>query len=268
MTVARYYVTSDAMGSATAILDEDGNILERRSYEAFGEMTCMQPDGSPVEISPTGVDVGFQGQVRDEVTGLYQMGYRWYNPVLGRWLSRDPIGLEGGDNAFRFCDNNPCSQYDIIGLACCDDPCGSAIKEGLFDKYSDALGLTVCCDGKKYACSLPVDRLKKDYKGTLVADFLQIHYKCILAHEQVHVNDPRVQCDKSNGDIHAAKASVRDYDKTEADAYELQARCVIEHINECPSEQCRIRAKQVSDDLLGKSESHRPKSRLPKMSGK
>jgi RHS repeat-associated protein len=86
------------MGSATAILDEDGNILERRSYEAFGEMTCMQPDGSPVEISPTGVDVGFQGQVRDEVTGLYQMGYRWYNPVLGRWLSRDPIGLAGGGN--------------------------------------------------------------------------------------------------------------------------------------------------------------------------
>jgi hypothetical protein len=36
MTVTRYYVTSDAMGSATAILDEDGNVLERRSYEAFG----------------------------------------------------------------------------------------------------------------------------------------------------------------------------------------------------------------------------------------
>ena len=62
MTVARYYVTSDAMGSATAILDEDGNVLERRSYEAFGEMASMQPDGSPVEISPTGVDVGFQEQ--------------------------------------------------------------------------------------------------------------------------------------------------------------------------------------------------------------
>ena len=54
----------------------------------------MLPDGTPVAISPTGVDVGFQGQVRDEVTGLSQMGYRWYNPVLGRWLSRDPIGLD------------------------------------------------------------------------------------------------------------------------------------------------------------------------------
>ena len=41
MPTADYYVTSDAMGSATAILDEDGNVLERRTYDAFGEMTCL-----------------------------------------------------------------------------------------------------------------------------------------------------------------------------------------------------------------------------------
>ena len=116
MTVTRYYVTSDAMGSATAILDEDGNVLERRSYEAFGEMACMQPDGSPVEISPTGVDVGFQGQICDDVTGLYQMGYRWYNPALGRWLSRDPIGLEGGVNEVTFVGNTPTFHSDVSGL--------------------------------------------------------------------------------------------------------------------------------------------------------
>ncbi len=268
MTITDYYVTTDAMNSVTAILDEDGNVLERRSYDAFGEMTCMTPGGTPVAESPTGLDVGFQGQIRDEVTGLYQMGYRWYNPVLGRWQSRDPIGLSGGVNDVCFCANNPFSMFDIVGLACCDDPCAEAIKEGLFDKEPGALGLTVCCGGKKYACSLPVNELKKDYKGTLVADFLEIHLKCILAHEQVHVNDPRVQCDKSNDGIHAAFASAKDSPRTEADAYELQARCVMEHINECESEQCRAKAKQVSDELLHRSESFRPKSRLPRMSEK
>jgi RHS repeat-associated protein len=117
MTVTNYYVTSDAMGSVTAILDEDGNVLERRSYEAFGEMTCMQPDGSPVEISPTGVDVGFQGQIRVEVTGRYQMGYRWYNPALGRWLSRDPVGLTGGKNLYRVARNNLVTYVDWLGLS-------------------------------------------------------------------------------------------------------------------------------------------------------
>ena len=120
MTITDYYVTTDAMGSVTAILDEEGNVLERRSYDAFGEMTCMTPDGTPVAECPTGVDVGFQGQVRDEVAGLYQMGYRWYNPVLGRWLSRDPIGLVGGFNCFDFAHNKPTEWSDPLGL----DPVG------------------------------------------------------------------------------------------------------------------------------------------------
>ncbi|MEY3829540.1 MAG: hypothetical protein RL636_1241 [Verrucomicrobiota bacterium] len=110
-----YYVASDAMGNATAILDENGNVLERRRYEAFGVMTCMTPDGTPLATSPTVVDVGFQGQICDEVTGLYQMGFRWYNPALGRWLSRDNIGLFGGPNCTSFAKNNPTLYADIYG---------------------------------------------------------------------------------------------------------------------------------------------------------
>jgi RHS repeat-associated protein len=116
MPIKHYYVASDGMGSVTAILDEDGNVLERRTYDAFGEMACMTPDGTPVAESPTGVDVGFQGQIRDEVTGLYQMGYRWYNPALGRWLSRDPIGLRGGVNELIRTGNNPLELADPFGL--------------------------------------------------------------------------------------------------------------------------------------------------------
>jgi RHS repeat-associated protein len=116
MRITDYYVASDAMGSVTAILDEDGNLLERRSYDAFGDMTCMLPDGTPVAISPTGLDVGFQGQIRDDATGLYQMGYRWLNPSLGRWLSRDPIGTEGGTNETSFCGNHPILATDPYGL--------------------------------------------------------------------------------------------------------------------------------------------------------
>lgn len=47
MTITNYYVASDAMGSTTSILDEEGTVLERRSYDAFGEMNCMTPDGTP-----------------------------------------------------------------------------------------------------------------------------------------------------------------------------------------------------------------------------
>jgi RHS repeat-associated protein len=132
MTITNYYVASDAMGSTTSILDEEGNVLERRSYDAFGEMTCMQPNGTITEISASKVDVGFQGQIKDEATSLYQMGYRWYNHALGRWLSRDPIGLAGGINLCTFVDNNPIKWDDTIGL----------LVDGTYDKSTGKLTIT------------------------------------------------------------------------------------------------------------------------------
>jgi RHS repeat-associated protein len=117
MPTTDYYMASEAMGSATAILDEDGNVLERRTYDAFGKMTCMAPDGTPVTESPTEVDVGFQGQIRDDVTSLYQMGYRWYSPTLGRWASTDPTGLKGGINYYASFGNTPNTHLDPWGLA-------------------------------------------------------------------------------------------------------------------------------------------------------
>jgi RHS repeat-associated protein len=108
------------MGSVTAILDDEGNVIEHRNYDAFGAMTCMTPDGTSVATSPTSVDVGFQGQIRDAVSGLYQMGFRWYNPSLGRWLSRDPIGLNGGSNFYVYAENMANNLSDSSGLRTVD----------------------------------------------------------------------------------------------------------------------------------------------------
>jgi len=116
MPITNYYVASDAMGSTTAILDEEGNVLERRSYDAFGEMNCMAPDGTTVATSPTEVDVGFQGQARDDVTKLYQMGFRWYIPTLGRWTTPDPAGLNGGPDSYAGFKNSPNIHTDYFGL--------------------------------------------------------------------------------------------------------------------------------------------------------
>jgi hypothetical protein len=40
----------------------------------------------------------------------------FYNPSTGRWLSRDPIAEEGGENVYTFAGNNPCDHTDIVGL--------------------------------------------------------------------------------------------------------------------------------------------------------
>ena len=46
----------------------------------------------------------------------YYYGIRYYNPVNGKWLSRDPIGEMGGFNLYGMVNNNSVNYYDAIGL--------------------------------------------------------------------------------------------------------------------------------------------------------
>ena len=47
---------------------------------------------------------------------LKERGLRFYNPAIGRWLSRDPIGEEGGLNRYGFVENDPANHRDVLGL--------------------------------------------------------------------------------------------------------------------------------------------------------
>ena len=53
-------------------------------------------------------------------SGRLLLGHRYYDPLLARFLSRDPIGYEGGINLYAYCGNNPISHKDPSSLA--DDP--------------------------------------------------------------------------------------------------------------------------------------------------
>ncbi|WP_310681076.1 RHS repeat-associated core domain-containing protein, partial [Burkholderia multivorans] len=60
----------------------------------------------------------FQGQQEDEETGLHYNRHRYYDPVSGRFVSKDPIGLAGGINFFQYAEN-PTGWIDPLGLARC-----------------------------------------------------------------------------------------------------------------------------------------------------
>ncbi|WP_150539192.1 RHS repeat-associated core domain-containing protein, partial [Actinobacillus vicugnae] len=46
-----------------------------------------------------------QNQYFDRETGLHYNFLRYYNPILGRFINQDPIGLQGGENLYRYSDN-------------------------------------------------------------------------------------------------------------------------------------------------------------------
>jgi len=61
--------------------------------------------------------------VMAESNGLYYMRARYYDPVLGRFISEDPIGFAGGSvNLYAYVSNNPVNLIDPYGLSTEDEP--------------------------------------------------------------------------------------------------------------------------------------------------
>jgi RHS repeat-associated protein len=44
--------------------------------------------------------------------------FRWYVPAWGRYLTPDPLGIEGGSDGFAYCDGDPFNRIDVLGLSC------------------------------------------------------------------------------------------------------------------------------------------------------
>jgi RHS repeat-associated protein len=77
------YYLHDAQGSVRALTDAAGVVTDRYTYAAFGELVEQQG----VTENP----YRYTGQQCDEAMGLYSLRARYYDPVAGRFLSRDPL---------------------------------------------------------------------------------------------------------------------------------------------------------------------------------
>jgi RHS repeat-associated protein len=69
-------------------------------------------------------NIRFPGQYYDSETGLSQDWNRDYDPVVGRYIESDPIGLLGGLNTYAYALDDPLFNTDPRGLSSCGDkPC-------------------------------------------------------------------------------------------------------------------------------------------------
>ena len=105
-----YRIVSDHLGSPRFILNSaTGAITARMDYDEFGNaLTDSNPGFTPF---------GFAGGLYDADTGLVRFGARDYDPIIGRWTSKDPIKFFGGDeNLYGYTLNNPANLIDIDGL--------------------------------------------------------------------------------------------------------------------------------------------------------
>jgi RHS repeat-associated protein len=109
----KYFYTRDHLGSIRELTDGSGNVRARYSYDPYGRQTRLSGE---IEA-----DFGFAGMFVVAEAGLAGTRFRNYDPGLGRWLSRDPLGraeVKEGPNLYAYVRNNPINATDPLGLCC------------------------------------------------------------------------------------------------------------------------------------------------------
>jgi RHS repeat-associated protein len=102
-----YSYIYDGKGNVTALITSDQNVAAAYRYDSFGNL--MARSGT--------VDQPFQFSTKrfDTKFGLAYFGYRMYSPVIGKWLTFDPIEEKGGINLYVYVQNNPINLIDPWG---------------------------------------------------------------------------------------------------------------------------------------------------------
>ena len=106
------YQLSNHLVSSSLELDGEARVISYEEYYPFGSTSYQAVDK---EIKAVAKRYRYTGKERDDETGLYYYGARYYAAWLGRWVSCDPMGLMDSENLFIYVINNPLNYYDGDG---------------------------------------------------------------------------------------------------------------------------------------------------------
>ena len=109
LTQQQTWYLFDALGNVAQRLDAAGMVKSTDQYDAWGNLLAGGDASDPF---------GYKGQAgyyTDHETGLVLCTHRYYDPMAGRWVTRDPMGYNGGQNIYSYCINYPTGLLDDNG---------------------------------------------------------------------------------------------------------------------------------------------------------
>ncbi len=135
------YLHTDHLGTPKFGTNAAGAQVWAWAPDSFGNGT---PTGSAT------VNLRMPGQYFDAESGIFYNWNRYYNPEIGRYISSDPIGLEGGMNTFLYAGANPVMAVDPEGLAAAE---AAAVVACLSNPVCAAVvGTATAATGATLAC--------------------------------------------------------------------------------------------------------------------
>ena len=133
-----YYYITNLQGDVMSLERADGGGGAQYAYDAWGNILAMS--GTLAELNP----LRYRGYVYDQETGFYYLQSRYYDPVVGRFISADNQLITdnlAGVNLFAYCGNNPVNRNDPSGEAWYHWALGAAIV------VAAAVATVVTCGG-------------------------------------------------------------------------------------------------------------------------
>ena len=105
-----YFYYTNAQGSITHLTNCHGNIVEKISYDAYGNIT------NHIQKEKTNNIYFFTAKQKDDID-LYYYKFRYYDATTFRFICLDPISHESNDtNHYSYVFNDPLNQTDDLGL--------------------------------------------------------------------------------------------------------------------------------------------------------
>ena len=179
----------DGNGNITEYLDDNGNIVSCYQYSPFG-VAVEKPDCGNLYFS-----FRFSSKYWDDENTAYFYGYRYYLPLYGCWLNRDPIGESGGINTYGFLLNNPLSSRDAYGLCNASDDVGW--DWGDWDPGKDMneyRGKAVeKCKAAKKAFFAANDTWRKDIEDVEKKSNCEVQFECICCDDNNKPPPPQIR---------------------------------------------------------------------------
>jgi RHS repeat-associated protein len=116
-TVKVHYQLGNHLGSVSLEVDDTEQIISYEEYYPYGGTAFIAGNSLRSSISKEVwiKEHRYTEKERDDSTGLYYYGARYYIPWICRWISSDPGGIEDGSNLYQYSMNNPINVFDPNG---------------------------------------------------------------------------------------------------------------------------------------------------------